>query len=140
MAAPDLARLIAYFESLDEPAIARIGDYYAEHAYFKDPFNEVRGAHAIGVIFARMYAQLDDPRFRVLGRLCEGEEAFLIWDLEFRFRGRPAPQKIHGVTHLRFGADGRVLHHRDYWDTAEELYAKSPGLGVAVRWLQRRAG
>jgi protoporphyrinogen oxidase len=43
-------------------------------------------------------------------------------------------------SHLRFGEDGRVAYNRDYWDTAEELYAKIPGLDMAVRWLQRRAG
>lgn len=138
--APALDRLAAWFEALDETALAAIGDYYAAQAYFKDPFNEVRGAQAIREVFARMYRQLDTPRFRVTGRVAQGDAAFLLWDLEFRFRGRPAPQTIHGVSHLRFAADGRVAYHRDYWDTAEELYEKIPLLGAAVRWLKRRAG
>lgn len=135
-----LDRLAAWFEALDAARVAGIGDFYSEDAYFKDPFNEVRGVPAIGAIFARMFEQLDAPRFRVKGRVGEGREAFLLWDLEFRFRGRSAEQRIHGVSHLRLGEDGRVTYHRDYWDTAEELYAKIPGLGAAVRWLQRRAG
>jgi hypothetical protein len=134
-----LDRLAAYFENLDPPALAKIGDHYTEDAYFKDPFNEVRGAAAIGAIFARMYEQLEEPRFRVKGRVCDGFEAFLLWDLEFRFRGRSAQQRIHGVSHLRLAGDGRIVYHRDYWDTAEELYGKIPGLRFAVRWLQRRA-
>jgi ketosteroid isomerase-like protein len=135
-----LDRLIDWFEALDRGALAAIGEYYAADAYFKDPFNEVRGAQAIGEIFERMYRQLDAPRLRVSGRVGDGSEAFLLWDLEFRFRGRDATQVIHGVSHLRLGADGRVAYHRDYWDTAEELYEKIPLLGVAVRWLKRRAG
>ena len=86
-----------------------------------------------------MYEQVDAPRFVVKGRVGEAPEAFLLWDLEFRFRGSRVQSRIHGVSHLRFGEDGRVTYHRDYWDTAEELYAKIPGLGSAVRWLQRRA-
>ena len=139
MSAAPLDRLVRYFETLDPAGVAAIGDYYSADAWFKDPFNEVRGAEAIGAIFARMYEQVDAPRFVVKGRVGEAPEAFLLWDLEFRFRGRRAQSCIHGVSHLRFGEDGRVTYHRDYWDTAEELYAKIPGLGSAVRWLQRRA-
>lgn len=137
---PALDRLVVFFETLDRERVAALGDYYTEDAYFKDPFNEVRGAQAIAAIFARMYEQLDDPRFRVHERVGDASGAFLLWDLEFRFRGRPGPQRIHGVSHLRLAQDGRVTYHRDYWDTAEELYAKIPGLALAVRWLRRRAG
>jgi steroid Delta-isomerase len=42
------------------------------------------------------------------------------------------------ATHLRFAADGRIVYHRDYWDAAEEPYAKLPVLGAVVRALQRR--
>ena len=33
---------------------------------------------------------------------------------------------------------GKVVYHRDYWDTAEELYAKLPLLGGLMRFLRRR--
>jgi hypothetical protein len=45
---------------------------------------------------------------------------------------------VHGATQLTFAPDGRVSVHRDYWDTAEELYAKLPVIGVLVRWLTRK--
>ena len=41
---------------------------------------------------------------------------------------------------LRFGEDGKVNYHRDYWDTGEELYAKLPLIGGAVRFLRRTMG
>jgi ketosteroid isomerase-like protein len=133
-------RLVAYFESLAPGDVSELPRYYADDCYFKDPFNEVRSVREIGEIFARMFQQLDAPRFRVHGRVVEGDEAFLTWDLEFRFRGSASPQRIHGVSHLRFGADGRVTYHRDYWDAAEELYGKLPVLGWLMRWLRRRVG
>ena len=40
---------------------------------------------------------------------------------------------------VHFDAQGRVTLHRDYWDTAEELYEKLPVLGRLMRWL-RQAG
>jgi hypothetical protein len=48
------------------------------------------------------------------------------------------PWTIRGATHLRFAADGRIRYHRDYWDAAEELYAKLPVIGAMTRLLQRR--
>lgn len=133
-------RLVRYFETLTPEGVAQLPEYYAAEAYFKDPFNEVRRADAIQTIFSRVYEQLDAPRFKVQHCVCEGSEAFLIWDLEFRLRGSAKPQSIHGVSHLRFGDDGKVTSHRDYWDTAEELYQKVPLLGSFFRWLRRRAG
>jgi hypothetical protein len=46
---------------------------------------------------------------------------------------------VRGATHLRFDAQGRVILHRDYWDAAEELYAKLPLIGWLMRGLQRQA-
>jgi steroid delta-isomerase len=33
-----------------------------------------------------------------------------------------------------------VAYHRDYWDSAEELYEKVPLLGAFMCWLKRRVG
>jgi steroid delta-isomerase len=133
-------RLVAYFEALTPQRVAEIGEYYAEDAYFKDPFNEVHRVEEIRAIFARMFEQLAAPRFRVLGRIFEGDQCFLIWDMEFRLRGQQQVRCIHGVSHLRFDVAGKVAYHRDYWDTAEELYERLPLLGVFMRWLKRRVG
>jgi hypothetical protein len=44
---------------------------------------------------------------------------------------------MRGVSHLKFDADGKVNFHRDYWDTAEELYMKVPLIGSLMRSLRR---
>jgi len=50
-----------------------------------------------------------------------------------------APTTIVGATHLSFDADGKVMRHRDYWDAAEELYARLPVLKWLMRGLARQA-
>ena len=67
---------------------------------------------------------------------------FLLWDMSFRMKTwRPRKtQIIRGVSHLRFGTDGKVVYHRDYWDTGEELYSKLPLIGAGVRLLRRLFG
>ena len=133
-------RLVDFYENLAAADVARLGDFYAPEAYFRDPFNEVRGVEAIQRIFGAMFEQLADCRFRIVDTVVDERGALLIWDFTFRIRRfRPqVEQCIHGASHLRFDATGLVVHHRDYWDAADELYAKLPLLGPVLRFLKRR--
>jgi ketosteroid isomerase-like protein len=134
-------KIAVFFETLTPQSIERFSQFYTEDAYFKDPFNEVRGIPAIQRIFQHMYQSLDHPHFVVTARLVDGEQVFLSWDFHFRFRNFKTSQlqTIRGATHLRLAHDGRIRSHRDYWDAAEELYEKLPLVGGLMRWLKRRA-
>jgi steroid Delta-isomerase len=136
-----LMRLIPWFESLTPQSLQRLGDFYAADARFKDPFNEVHGVAAITRIFEHMFVSLHGPRFVVTQQLVDGAQAFLVWEFRFRFkRGDTATEQvIRGGSHLTLDDDGRISDHRDYWDAAEELYEKLPGLGILMRWLKRQA-
>lgn len=116
-----------------------IGDCYAPDARFKDPFNEVSGVGAIKQIFSHMFVNLDQPRFKVTERLLQGQQAFLAWEFHFRMKRwrSGVDQCIRGGSLLHFDEQGRVDFHRDYWDTAEELYEKLPVLGSLMRWLRK---
>lgn len=134
-------RIVTFFETLTPQSVTRFAEFYADNAYFKDPFNEVRGVPAISRIFGHMYEHLHEPRFVITARVVDGDQAMLSWDFHFRFR-RFNPQQaqvIHGATHLQLAADGRIGWHRDYWDAAEELYEKLPVVGGLMRWLKHRA-
>ena len=135
---PRTAAVVQYFESLTRASLARLGQVYADDARFSDPFNDVQGLPAIGAVFEHMFATLADPRFIVREAATEGDHAFLTWDFTFRRERGSAPLCIHGASHLRFAADGRVALHRDYWDAAGQVYAKLPVLGALMRWLRRK--
>jgi len=130
-----LDALVAFFETLRPETLDEFPRHYAADAYFKDPFNEVRGLQAIRKIFAHLFEQVAEPRFVIETRMIDAAGAMLVWTLFYRSRG--VEQAIRGATHLKFGADGKVTWHRDYWDAAEELYAKLPLLGWLMRRLQR---
>jgi ketosteroid isomerase-like protein len=129
-------RIRSYFEGLQQPDLERLPAIYTEHAFFKDPFNEVRGVAAIARIFEHMFETLDAPRFVIHDAVAQGPHCFLTWDFVFRRAG--AELVVHGASHLRLATDGRIEVHRDYWDAAEELYEKLPLLGALMRWLRRR--
>ncbi|SNS19370.1 SnoaL-like domain-containing protein [Noviherbaspirillum humi] len=136
----DLKRVVRFFETITPQSVDLLGDIYTPDAYFKDPFNDVRGLDEIRRIFSHMFVQVQAPRFVVRSAIAQGDEAFLTWDFLFRMkRFSSAEQCIRGATHLRFAADGRLAFHRDYWDAAEELYEKLPLLGGLMRLLKRAA-
>jgi steroid delta-isomerase len=135
---PPTAQVVAEFENLRPDSLPDLLQLYQADASFKDPFNEVIGRAAIERIFRHMFDTLDQPRFKVLCCVAQGDQAFLTWN--FSFQRRPSGQTlcIHGASHLRFGTGGLIAMHRDYWDAAEELYTKLPLLGSLMRWLRRR--
>jgi len=135
---PRTARVVAFFEHLSPSSLKQeLTQIYAEQARFKDPFNEVQGQAAIARVFEHMFATTQAPRFEVLSAMTEGQQAWLSWEFLI---DRPSGDTWHirGATHLHYAEDGRIARHRDYWDPAEELYARLPVLGPLVRWLTRR--
>ncbi len=135
-----LSRFVSYWNHLAPSDVERLGQFYAEDATFQDPFNTVKGHDAIKHIFNDMFERLIDPKFVITETIQEDNRAILVWDFTFRIKSlQPARvRKIHGTSLVRFGADGRVLSHRDYWDAAGELYEQLPVVGSLMRWLKRR--
>ena len=131
--------LIRFYQELSPEGVERFAEFYSADAYFKDPFNEVRGIPAIQRIFRHMFGQLAEPRFVITERVADPGGAVLVWEFSYRVRlwGKGETQVMRGVSHLRFDAAGKVEYHRDYWDTAEELYMKLPALGWLMRGLRR---
>lgn len=133
-------QVVDYFQSLTPDSVADIGKFYTDDTYFRDPFNEVRGIASVRHIFTDMFVRLHEPCFTVIETIFDHNGAVLIWDFDFRIKTlKPdLPRRIHGLSHLRFAADGRVSYHRDYWDAAGELYEQLPLIGGLMRWLKRR--
>ena len=139
MSAPHILALKHYFETLTLDSVSNLGQYYSANAYFKDPFNAVSGIAEIEKIFRHMFANLDTPEFSIQEIWERESSAVFLW--EFRFRGKAsAPQSFTGMSLLRFDTDNKIIHHRDYWDAAEEVYEKVPLLGSTLRWIKRRIG
>ena len=135
----DLDRIVRFYQEFSRESLGGFADLYSADAWFKDPFNEVRGVEAIQRIFTHMFRQVDAPRFVVTGQMARGDEAMLVWEFRYRVRrwGRGEEQVIRGVSHLKFAVDGKVDFHRDYWDAAEELYMKLPLIGRLMSGLRR---
>jgi steroid Delta-isomerase len=138
---PRVQRIVDFFETLQPSSVQHMGDFYTPDAYFKDPFNEVRGLNEVQRIFSHMYVALHEPHFIVTSTVTQGDQCFIVWDFKFRFKrfDTVTTQTVRGCSHLQLAPDGRMASHRDYWDAAEELYEKLPLVGALMRWLKKRA-
>ncbi len=131
--------LIQFYNDFSPASVARFPEFYSDDAWFKDPFNEVRGIAAIQHIFTHMFGQVDAPRFVVTEKVVDANGAMLVWEFFFRMKlwREGKIQVIRGISHLKFDAQGKVRYHRDYWDAAEELYEKLPLIGSIFRFLRK---
>ncbi|MCC6708253.1 MAG: nuclear transport factor 2 family protein [Gammaproteobacteria bacterium] len=139
---PRVTTVCRLWETLSPDSLATLASVYHEQVHFIDPFNDIRGTAALQALLTRMFERLAEARFVVLEVALQADGAVLIWDFHYRLRDwQPARQRlIHGLTHLRFDDDGRVLEHRDYWDASMQVYAQLPLLGAVLRWLRRHIG
>ena len=132
-------RVVRFYEALQPADVDRLGELYAPNAYFRDPFNDVRGRAEIERVYRHMVQALDNPRFDVLSHFEGPDGHVLLWDFEFGLRPGGDRCRISGTSHLRLAGSGRIALHHDYWDAAA-LYEQVPGLRALMRWLRRRAG
>jgi ketosteroid isomerase-like protein len=132
----DFDALLRWYETLTPASLDRLGDFYAADAAFKDPFNDVTGLPAIRKVFSHMFAATENPRFFIVDKMRDGNQAFASWRFEFGLNGKK--YEIAGVTHFLLNDEGKIASHRDYWDVAEELWQKLPLLGPLVGWLRSR--
>jgi steroid Delta-isomerase len=140
-----LNRIVDFYNQFSPASIAQMQQLYTADAYFRDPFQEVKGISELERIFSHMYVNLLEPSFVIIETIeqqqADQHHAFLTWDFQFRFkRFSPTQQRvIRGSSHLRFTADGQVAYHRDYWDAAD-LYAELPVVGRLMAYLKKQAG
>lgn len=119
-----LDEIFDWYGKLERGSVEKIRDYYAEEAFFKDPFNEVKGRDKIKHIFDDMFNQLENPRFVFIDKIEQDHQAFVTWD--FKFAVKQKAYTIHGSSHLKLNEQKMIIYHRDYWDVGEELLLKVP--------------
>jgi len=134
----------ALYENLSLENLPDLANFYATHAHFQDPFNDVLGWEGIERIFLHMFKTMREPRFVVDEQISQDENTFLTWRFYFRLDAMSTKdeQCIRGATHLKWQMNEsqgwQVCLHKDYWDAAQELYEKLPLFGALMRWLKSK--
>jgi ketosteroid isomerase-like protein len=114
---------------------------YAPNAYLNDTLKTLRGADAIRDYFLETVENAESltVQFEDVTRAGDGFYYFR-WVMDVRMKRIAKGEIIRtpGITLVRFDAQGRVLIHQDYWDSAAGLWEHVPGLGRGIRTIKAR--
>ena len=128
-------RLQAYFANMSATSVRdQTAVVYAPDAYLNDTLVGIDGARRIQSYFSHTMQDTRVLDVRFLDRACNGIDCFVRWEMrvEHKSLAGGAPVLSHGMTQFRFDAEGRVLLHKDFWDSGTGLYEQLPVLGRIV--------
>jgi len=128
-------KLQRYFDGMTAASVRKqTSAVYAPEAYLNDTLVGITGARRIEAYFADTASKSERLEVTFLDRAPVGIDWYVRWRMLVTVDGinDGEPVITYGVTQLRFDADGRVLLHKDFWDSGTGLYEQLPVLGTIV--------
>jgi len=114
---------------------------YAADVYFRDPFKQIHGEPEFEAYLLRGSSAVAQFSMEWLDVSESNGDYYFRWIMSVKLnrdgKDRP-PSLTTGISHVRFGPDGRVIFHQDYFDAAAFLYEKIPVLGGEIRFIKNR--
>ena len=129
-------RLQRYFDGMSATSVReQTALVYAPDAYLNDTLVGIEGADRIAAYFGHTLERTRLLRVEFLDRAPVGTDWYVRWRMTVAADKVNGGNEVvsYGVTQLRFDADGRVLVHKDFWDSGTGLYEQLPGIGSVVR-------
>ena len=135
-----LQAYIDYYESLTPETVNGLRELADPAIHFKDPFNDIVGIDKVIQIMDDMFVQLENPKFKILDVVSQGNKAYIKWDMTFNSKVfKPAgKQYIIGMSEVLFNEEGKLVEHLDYWDAATYFYEKLPLVGFLIHLIKRK--
>ena len=116
----------------------RTQDVYAQGAYFQDGFRQVRGNVNIEAYFLSTTGAFQECTFDIVDVAHHEGNYYFRWTMNLTLKRDPENPLVQpGMSHIRFDTEGRVVFHKDYWETAA-LYERLPVLGSIIRWVKKQ--
>lgn len=131
-------RYVELFESLSRGRVGELADLCAPDVRFRDPFNDVRGVELFQAAMAKMFDDVETPRFTIHDWAISGRTAYLRWTFDFRMPRARERWSIEGMSEVRYDERARVMAHLDHWDASRQLYEKLPVIGFVLRKIREK--
>ncbi|MGE5475689.1 MAG: nuclear transport factor 2 family protein [Bacteroidales bacterium] len=130
----------AFLETLRPDGMDRLDHLAAPDIHYHDPFVDARGLANVKRVFARVFDDIEDPRYTFTHCARDGDTCFLRWHFTCRPKTirQGLPWICDGITEIRLDHEGRVLAHWEHWDAGEQVYEKLPVLRAIIRVVKRR--
>jgi hypothetical protein len=128
-----------YYRVFAEDVIRRdTKNLYAKEAFFKDGYKEVKGVEAIETYFIATTKAVVSCTFDITDVSVHGGNYYFRWVMKLTIkRDKDSPMEQIGMSHVRFGPDGKVVFHADYWDTTI-VFERVAVIGAIIRWAKEQ--
>lgn len=128
-----------YYKVFAEDVIRRdTKELYAKEAYFKDGYKEVKGVEAIETYFIATTKAIVSCTFDITDVSIHEGNYYFRWVMNLTIkRDKDNPIELIGMSHVRFGPDGKIIFHTDYWDTSV-IFERAPVIGSIIRWAKEQ--
>jgi hypothetical protein len=128
-----------YYKVFAEDVIRRdTKKLYAKEAFFKDGYKEVKGVDAIESYFIATTKAILSCTFDITDVSVHEGNYYFRWVMRLTIqRDKENPIEQIGMSHVRFGPDGKVIFHTDYWDTSV-VFERAPVIGSIIRWAKEQ--
>lgn len=133
-------QVVEFFNAVSFDTMDLVDEFYAENVEFHDPAGDLVGRNQVKSYYKAMYRNVVDVKFDFPAVVESDDVVMAEWIMTVKMKsfngGKPIV--VNGMSHLRFGDDGRVVYHRDSFDLGAMVYEKIPVFGGIVRWLRKR--
>jgi ketosteroid isomerase-like protein len=129
------------YQQLNKKNLEILSQIYHQDVVFEDAAHKLNGWDELQLYFENLYQNVDECYFDIQSQYQDGDSGFLVWVMHLRHPKLKSgqPVMVNGISHIRF-QDGKVIHHRDYFDMGEMLYENLPLLGSVVKGIKKRLG
>jgi len=129
----------AYYKVFAEDVIRRdTKTLYAQEAFFKDGYKEVKGVDAIETYFIATTKAIASCHFDIIDVSVHEGNYYFRWIMKLKLnRNKDNPIEQVGMSHVRFASDGKIIFHTDYWDTSV-VFERLPVIGYIIRWAKEQ--
>lgn len=136
---PWLDKFVGLYQKLDKSNLELLQELYHQDIVFVDPMHRIEGLDNLKDYFANLYENLTECQFNIEHSVHDNDSASLYWQMVFSHKRLAAGKAItvDGHTVLKMH-QGKVIYHRDYFDTAAMLYEQIPLLGGIIRYIKNR--
>lgn len=114
---------------------------YADDVWFRDPFKQIHGEQPFEAYLLRGAAAVAQFHMEWSDVAQDNGDYYFRWVMTLKLNrdGKNDPPTLNnGISHIRFGPNGKVIFHEDYFDAATFLYEKIPVLGGEIRFVKNR--
>lgn len=108
---------------------------YASTAYLNDTLATRRGITDIEKYFISIANAMSNYQLNIQDISRSGSDHYIRWEMVSASPQLSKGQLIHsiGMTQVRFDKKGKVLLHRDFWDSGQNIYSHIRILGGMVK-------